>query len=55
MYRFNGWRVKILGVYFSDNKKIEQEQNFLNQIVEILRIFFMETKKFNYRRDNFCF
>ena len=29
---------KILGIYFSYNKKHEQEKNFLNHIVKILNI-----------------
>ena len=27
--------IKILGIYFSYNKKLEQEKNFLNHIVKI--------------------
>ena len=30
--------IKILGIYFSYNKKIEQEKNFLNHIVKIQNI-----------------
>ena len=30
--------VKILGIYFSYNKKLEQEKNFLNHIVKIQNI-----------------
>ena len=30
--------IKILGIYFSYNKKIEQEKNFLNYIVKIQNI-----------------
>ena len=29
---------KILGIYFSHNKKLEQEKNFLNHIVKIQNI-----------------
>ena len=31
--------IKILGIYFSYNKKIEQEKNFLNYIVKIQNIW----------------
>ena len=30
--------IKILGIYFSCNKKLEQEKNFLNHIVKIQNI-----------------
>ena len=41
--------IKILGIYFSYNKKTELERNFLNHIAKIQNIFkVMETKKFNY-------
>ena len=30
--------IKILGIYFSHNKKLEQEKNFLNHIVTIQNI-----------------
>ena len=30
--------IKILGIYFSYNKKLKQEKNFLNHIVKILKI-----------------
>ena len=38
--------IKILGIFFSYNKKLEQENYFLNLIVKYFKI--METKKFNY-------
>ena len=38
--------IKILGIFFSYNKKLEQEKHFLNLIVKYFKI--METKKFNY-------
>ena len=44
--------IKVLGIYFSYNKKLEQEQNFLNHIVKIQnknsKFKIMETTKFNY-------
>ena len=30
--------IKILGIYFSYNKKLEQEKNFLNHIVKVQKI-----------------
>ena len=30
--------IKLLGIYFSYNKKLEQEKNFLNHIVKIQNI-----------------
>ena len=30
--------IKILGIYFSYNKKLEQQKNFLNRIVKIQNI-----------------
>ena len=30
--------IRILGIYFSYNKKLEQEKNFLNHIVKIQNI-----------------
>ena len=38
MYRFNDDVIKILGIYFSYNKNLEQEKNFLNHIVKIQNI-----------------
>ena len=38
MYRFNRRRNKDLGIYFSYNKKPEQDKNFLNHVVKIQNI-----------------
>ena len=38
MYRFNRRRNKDLGIYFSYNKKLEQDKNFLNHVVKIQNI-----------------
>ena len=40
--------IKILGIYFSYNKKLEQQKNFSNHIVKIQNFKVMETKKFKY-------
>ena len=44
--------IKVLGIYFSYNKKLEQEKNFLNHIVKIQnknsKFKIIETTKFNY-------
>ena len=38
MYRSNDDVIKILGIYFSCNKNLEQDKNFLNHIVKIQNI-----------------
>ena len=42
--------MKILGLHFSYNKKLEQEKNFLSYIFKNFEI--METKKLNPRGEN---
>ena len=41
-------KIKILGIFFSYNKKLKQEKNFLNHIVKIQNI--LKSRKVRYER-----